>query len=380
MVREPGAASKRGRGQTPGARRPWRALALVAGGASLILAATGCGSGSSVKAAQPAKAGVTTSTAPAPQAVTGIGGALALQQTFVSVVANVRREVVEVTSTSQGTTDLGSGIVYDNQGDIVTNAHVVGDAKAFQVTFSDGVTASATLVGVYLAGDLAVIKVPARPNLQPAKFGESKALQIGDIVLAIGNPLGFASSVTEGIVSFNGRSVAESSTVVLPSTVQTSAAINPGNSGGALVDLNAEVIGIPTLAATDQQQGGAAAGIGFAIPSDTVKLIVPQLVSSGKVTNTGRAQLGIHAASSSRIPGQSSGVVVADASPGGPADKAGIKGGDLITAINNTPTPSLADLQDVLASLTPGQQAMVAIKSQSGAKRTVSVTLSQLPG
>src|SRR5579859_2313190 len=112
-------------------------------------------------------------------------------------------------------------------------------------------------------------------------------------VTELGNPLGLASSVTEGIVSFNGRTVAEGNGVVLPDTVQTSAAINPGNSGGALVDLDANLIGIPTLAATDPQLGsGAAAGIGFAIPANTVKLIAGQLIAQGKVTNSGRAALG----------------------------------------------------------------------------------------
>lgn len=360
--------------------RSSRALGVVAAVGAVVLVAAGCGSSNSTpKASTQTTTGATTSTAPAPQAATG-GGALALQQAFVSVVAKVRPEVVEVTSTSQGTTDLGSGVIFDNQGDIVTNAHVVGTAKSFQVTFSNGQTSNATLVGVYTGGDLAVIKVSGGKSLQPATFGDSKVLQIGDITLAIGNPLGFASSVTEGIVSFNGRSVAESNTVTLPSTVQTSAPINPGNSGGALVDLNGDVIGIPTLAATDQQQGGTAAGIGFAIPSDAVKLIVPQLISSGKVTNSGRAELGITASTGTGNPGQTNGVVVVSVVSGGPADKAGIKGGDLITAINDKPTPSLADLQDTLSSLTPGQSAKVTVQSQGGGSRTVTVTLGQLPG
>lgn len=346
-----------------------------------MLVAAGCGSSNaSSKGSQPTTAGAPSTTAAAPLASTG-GGALALQQAFVSVVAKVRPEVVEVTSTSQGTTDLGSGVIYDNQGDIVTNAHVVGTAKSFQVKFSSGQTSDATLVGVYTGGDLAVVKVSGSKSLQPATFGDSRVLQIGDITLAVGNPLGFASSVTEGIVSFNGRSVPESNTVTLPSTVQTSAAINPGNSGGALVDLNGDVIGIPTLAATDQQQGGTAAGIGFAIPSNTVKLIVPQLISSGKVTNSGRAELGITASTGgSGNPSKANGVVVVSVVSGGPADKAGIKGGDLITSINGKPTLSLADLQDTLSTLTPNQAAKVTVQSQGGGSRTATVTLGQLPG
>lgn len=386
MVHEPAVAehdqSGRVRTQPRRVARRRRALGAVAATGAMVLVAAGCGSSSSSpKASQPTGAGAAPSTAAAPQAATGTGGAFALQQAFVSVVAKVRPEVVKVTSTSQGTTDLGSGVIYDNQGDIVTNAHVVGTAKSFQVTFSSGQTSDATLVGAYTGGDLAVIKVSGAKSLQPATFGDSKALQVGDITLAIGNPLGFASSVTEGIVSFNGRSVPESNTVTLPSTVQTSAAINPGNSGGALVDLNGDVIGIPTLAATDQQQGGTAAGIGFAIPSNTVKLIVPQLISSGKVTNSGRAELGITASTGgSGSPGKTNGVVVVSVVSGGPADKAGIKGGDLITAINGKQTSSLADLQDTLSGLTPGQSAKVTVQSQGSGSRTATVTLSQLPG
>lgn len=362
------------------ARRLGFATAIT--GAIALLAA-GCGSSTSTsKASSPttAAAGATPVTAQVPPPSANTGGAAALQQAFVSVVAKVRPEVVEVTSTSQGTTSLGSGVIYDRNGDIVTNAHVVGTATNFQVTFSTGRTTSAKLVGAYTGGDLAVIKVAEAANLQPAILGDSKALQIGDIVLAIGNPLGFASSVTEGIVSFNGRSVAESNTVTLPSTVQTSAPINPGNSGGALVDLNGDVIGIPTLAATDQQQGGAASGIGFAIPSDTVKLIVPQLIATGKVTNSGRAELGIMASTGTGLSGKTSGVVVVSVVGGGPANRAGIKAGDLITSINGTPTPSLADLQDVLATLNPGQVVKVVVKIQGAGSKTVSVTLGQLPG
>ena len=160
-------------------------------------------------------------------------GADALQEDFVGVVSEIRPEVVEI-STSVG---LGSGIVYDRNGDIVTNDHVVGDATTFLVSFVNGQRLSGTLVGTYSADDLAVIRVQGAQNLSPATFGNSSTLKVGDIVLAIGNPFGLASSVTEGIVSYNGRTVSEPNGVTLPSTIQTSAAINPGNSGGALVDL-----------------------------------------------------------------------------------------------------------------------------------------------
>ena len=306
----------------------------------------------------------------------GAGGALALQQAFVAVVTKVRPEVVEI-STDQG---LGSGVIYDTKGDIVTNDHVVGQATSFEVKLVNGQSLSASLVGAYPPDDLAVIRVAGARNLSPATFGDSAALQVGDIVFAVGNPLGLASSVTEGIVSYNGRSVGEGNGVELPSTIQTSAAINPGNSGGALVDLAGDVVGIPTLAAVDQQVGGAANGIGFAIPSNTVKLIAPQLIASGHVTNSGRAALGISASDATDALGNPVGVIVLAVTPGGAAAKAGISPGDVITSIDDQSVASLADLQNVLAGLSPGATAKVGLLRQDGSKPTVEVVLGQLTG
>ena len=179
---------------------------------------------------------------------------------------------------------LGSGVVFDSSGDIVTNAHVVGQATRMQVIDSSSAEpVPATLVGVYRPDDLAVIRVSDAEGLRPAVFGNSADLVAGDIVLAIGNPLGLDSSVTEGIVSAVDRTVSEpasdgSSGATLPDTIQTSAAINPGNSGGALATLDGAVVGIPTLAAV-RQAGGAAPGIGFAIPSNIAVDIARQLVA-----------------------------------------------------------------------------------------------------
>jgi S1-C subfamily serine protease len=293
------------------------------------------------------------------------------------VVNKVRPSVVEI-STSSG---LGSGVVFDRQGNIVTNFHVVGNATQFQVTFFDGQTVPATLVGTYQPDDLAVVKATRPKGVNPATFADSSKLQIGDIALAIGNPLGLASSVTEGIVSFNGRTVPEGNGVVLPDTVQTSAAINPGNSGGALVNIDAQVIGIPTLAATDQQLGGGAApGIGFAIPSNTAKLIASQLVAQGKVTNSGRAALGIAGATAVSPTGQPGGVIVTSVQSGGSADKAGIVPGDVILQINGQPTPTLSVLQGLLAELKPGDKASITILQPDGTQKTVDVTLGNLTG
>ena len=334
--------------------------------AAAVMTAAGCTSSSPRSSTPGATTGSTTTVA--------AGSAAALEQTLVDVVAKVRPAVVQI-STSSG---LGSGVVYDSAGDIVTNAHVVGSATSFTVQFSSGQELPATLVGTYVAGDLAVVRVSGARNLTVASFGQSRTLQVGDIVLAIGNPLGLSSSVTDGIVSYNGRPVSEGNGVTLPSTVQTSAAINPGNSGGALVDLQGQVIGIPTLAVTNPEGGGAASGIGFAIPSDTVKLIVPQLISSGRVTRSNRAALGISAADAVSASGSPAGVQVVQVQPGGSAAKAGIEAGDVITALNGQPVETLADLQSALAQLSPGQSATVTVVDQAGTQRTVSVVLGEL--
>jgi S1-C subfamily serine protease len=205
---------------------------------------------------------------------------------FVSAIARVLPSVVEI-RTRNG---LGSGVVLDSEGDIVTNAHVVGDGAGLEVLLSaSAAPVPASLVGIYRPDDLAVIRVSGVPGLRPAVFGDSAKLVAGDVVLAIGNPLGLSSSVTEGIVSAVGRTVAEpaghgSPGATLPDTIQTSAAINPGNSGGALATLDGEVVGIPTLAATSQA-GAAAPGIGFAISSNIAVSIASQLVSTGRVMN-----------------------------------------------------------------------------------------------
>jgi putative serine protease PepD len=336
----------------------WRALPAVAAlAAALVLA--GCG-------ADPARSTTTRSAGPAVSP-----SALALQQQFVQVVKQVGPSVVLI-RTSEG---LGSGIVFDAKGDVVTNDHVVDNADGFQVTLADGKQYRARLVGTFGADDLAVLHVNAT-GLHPASFADSSKLQVGDVALAIGNPLGLQSSVTEGIVSALGRTVNEDNGVALPNVIQTSAAINPGNSGGALVDLQGQVVGIPTLAAADPQLGGgAAAGIGFAIPSNTVQDIADQLIGSGKVTNSHRAYLGVEVAATT-----SNGVLVTEVQQGGPADEAGIATGELVTAVDGTATPDPASLADELAGLHPGQAVGVAVAAPDGARRTVRVTLGQYPG
>ena len=247
--------------------------ALLLGGSFLAAA---CGSGAIASGSPAASASPTASASSSPT----IAGAL--QNDFVRVVGRVSPAVVVI----ETATGLGSGVVFDTSGDIVTNNHVVTGSTKFAVTLADGQKLAGTLVGTYPAGDLAVIHV-AGTGLQPATFGDSSKLVVGDIVLAVGNPLGLQTSVTEGIVSALGRQASESKTVTLPDVIQTSAEINPGNSGGALVDLAGNVVGIPTLTALDPEFSNTpAAGIGFAIPSNTVVDVAGQLIAKGRVTST----------------------------------------------------------------------------------------------
>jgi putative serine protease PepD len=297
--------------------------------------------------------------------------AMQLQQEYEGVVSAVEPSVVQI-QTSEG---LGSGIVFDAKGDIVTNNHVVGTAKTFKVTLASGKQVSGTLVGTFAADDLAVIHVDAS-GLKPAKFADSSKLRVGQIALAVGNPLGFRSSVTDGIVSALGRTVSEPSGATLPNAVQTSAAINPGNSGGALVDLDGAVIGIPTLGVSDPQMGGAATGIGFAIPSSTVSDIASQLVNGGKVVDSHRAYLGIRVGDTTG----GKGTLVGSVTAGGPAASAGIVAGESIISVDGQKTATTSDLGNVLAGLRPGQKVSIELVRQDGSHVTVSATLGEYPG
>ncbi len=296
--------------------------------------------------------------------------ALALQGAIVNVVQSVSPSVVQV----EDQRGLGSGIVFDASGHIVTNNHVVSGASSWTVTTSSGTRYQARLVGSFPADDLAVIKISGS-HLQPASFADSSKLRVGDLAIAIGNPLGLQSSVTEGIVSAFREAVQEDSSVTLPMVIQTSAAINPGNSGGALVDIEGRVIGIPTLAATDPQLGGSAAGIGFALPSNLVKDIAGQIVAKGKVVDSHRAFLGIRVGDTN-----GNGVLVGPVTAGGAAARAGMRVGDVITSVDGTATSTSGSLSAVLADLKPGQKVPVVVKHQNGRKATLHVTLGSLRG
>ncbi|MGZ4356484.1 MAG: S1C family serine protease [Gaiellaceae bacterium] len=296
-----------------------------------------------------------------------------LQRSFVSVVKQASPSVVQI-STGSG---LGSGVIFDSNGDIVTNAHVVGSSRRVTVTLASGrVFRGAKVVGSFAPDDLAVVHVNAS-GLQAMPIADSSSLQVGDIVLAMGNPLGLRSSVTDGIVSAVGRTVSEGSGgPSIADVIQTSAPINPGNSGGALVDLSGALVGIPTLAATDPELGGQANGIGFAIPSNTVRDIAGQLIAHGKVENSHRAFLGVQL-SQTLVP---SGAYVGKVTANGPAQKAGIRGGDVILSVAGHPTRTPDGLSSVLANLKPGQRVSVSYERPDGSHHTVQVVLAQYPG
>ncbi|MER5205395.1 trypsin-like peptidase domain-containing protein [Streptomyces sp. NPDC002825] len=304
-----------------------------------------------------------------------------LQDDYRAVIKNVLPSVVQI----EAANSLGSGVVYDGKGHIVTNAHVVGQEKTFKVTAATGgQPVTARLVSSYPEQDLAVLKLDSVPQgVKAASFGNSAAVDMGQIVLAMGSPLGLSGSVTQGIVSATGRTVSEGRTgggtgATIANMVQTSAAINPGNSGGALVNLDSEVIGIPTLAATDPELGGGSApGIGFAIPASMVKTVADQIVKNGKVTDSGRAALNITGRTVLDDNYEPAGVAVVEAPADGAAGKAGLRPGDVITRLGDAEITTITSLAEALASMKPGQVVTVVYTRGTTTHRT-QATLGEL--
>ncbi|GHH74444.1 protease [Streptomyces sulfonofaciens] len=364
--------------------RGWRLRAVVFGAGCAVLLG-GCTDGASGSRAPGADEDRGT-----PSSRAADGGrtvplaATDLQNAYERVIRQVLPSVVQI----QGSRALGSGIVYDSQGHVVTNAHVVGREKSFKVTTANSEqTLTARLVYAYAEQDLAVVRLDRVPaGLRAASFGDSSSVEVGQIVLAMGSPLGLSSSVTQGIVSATGRTVTEGgggnpgggTGATITDMVQTSAAINPGNSGGALVGLDSKVIGIPTLAATDPDLGGSAApGIGFAIPSRTVTAIAGQIIRSGRVTDSGRAALGITARTVLGNDSEPDGVAVVRVRKGGAADRAGIGAGDIITRLGGTRVTTVTSLTEALARRRPGAAVRVTYV-RGGDEKTVRVTLGTL--
>lgn len=285
-----------------------------------------------------------------------------VQGAYERVIKTLLTSVVQI----DAGTSTGSGVVFDTKGDIVTNAHVVDGAKSYKVVASaSSRPLTARLVGMFGPDDLAVIRVTrGAAGLAPARWANSDRAQVGQIVLAIGSPYGLIDSVTQGIISATGRTVtgpkiAGRSPSVIANALQTSAAINPGNSGGALVALSGGVLGIPTLEATDPDIGRPAEGIGFAIPSNTVRDIASQLIDKGRVTKSGRASLQVTGSTHTTSQGSADGVTIDATQPGGAAAVAGIKTGDIVTELGGISTRTLADLDERLIDYKPGDRVKV---------------------
>jgi putative serine protease PepD len=258
----------------------------------------------------------------------------------------------------------GTGFVYDTNGDIVTNQHVIDGATGVKVTFSDGASYTATVVGSDASTDLAVLHVNAPASkLVPVELGDSSTVSVGDGVVAIGDPFGLQGTVTSGIVSAVDREITAPDNTPIEGVIQTDAAINHGNSGGPLFDLSGKVIGVTAQIESDS---GGNDGVGFAIPSNTVKTVVGQLLSGGKVEH---AFLGV---GPSTVAGR--GVRVQSVEAGSAAAKAGLKSGDLITAVDGTSTQTAANLRAAIAAHKPGDKVTLTIVRNSQTQK-VTVTL-----
>jgi len=261
---------------------------------------------------------------------------------------------------TQKSTNLGSGVIVSIEGYILTNSHVVEAADDIEVALADGRRTQARVVGADPETDIAVLKIDL-PKLPAITFGQSEQASVGDVVLAIGNPFGVGQTVTLGIVSALGRSHLGINT--FENFIQTDAAINPGNSGGALVDVSGNLIGINT-AIYSRTPGGASLGIGFAIPVSTARQVMEQIVRTGSVTRgwigAGVQDMTKELAESFKLP-QTGGALISEVLRGSPADKAGIKPGDILVAVNGEPVADSATMLSLIAALQPGQQAALKV-------------------
>ena len=276
---------------------------------------------------------------------------------------------------TQRASSLGSGVIVSPAGYILTNHHVVETADEIEVALPDGKKLLAKVVGNDPETDLAVLRVNT-DKLPAITFGLAEALRVGDVVLAIGNPFGVGQTVTAGIVSALGRSGLHINT--FENFIQTDAAINPGNSGGALVDARGNLVGINTAI---YSRSGGSMGIGFAIPASTAKMVMEQIIRSGSVT---RGWIGVEvqeitpALAESFKLADARGTIIAGVLRGGPADKAGVKPGDVLTAINDAPVQDPQGMLNLIAALQPGSGAKMKLRRQAQALE-VSVTVGRRP-
>ena len=300
-------------------------------------------------------------------------GGLSLQDIYAKVID----AVVSISCSVPGGSATGTGVILSTDGYVVTNAHVVEGARQIQVLLTDGRTLDATLIGADAITDLAVLAIKA-DNLVAAQLGDSSVLRVGDAVVAIGDPLGiaFRGTMTDGIVSAINRDVTVDGRVM--NLIQTNAALNSGNSGGPLINCYGQVIGINTMKIGDSYSAAGVEGLGFAIPSATVDLIVNQLITQGYIS--GRPSLGISGESISlvyqmyyRLP---NGLHITYVEPGSAAETAGIQAGDILIRVENTTVTSNEELETALYSYAPGDTVKLVIY-RSGKQYSISVTLGE---
>ncbi len=355
------------------ARGPSRWLPWIAAAAALVVA--GC-SGST-----------TTSTVAAATSGSSDVSACAVTQVANEVVPSV----VTIAAHGPSGSGTGSGEVIRSDGYILTNNHVIAMAAvsggSVQVLFSDGQTASATIVGRDPQTDLAVLKVQVSRQLKAIAMGSSSSVQVGQPVVAIGAPLGLSGTVTSGIVSALNRTVEvpgeNDKSALLVSAVQTDASINPGNSGGALVNCSGQLIGVPSAGATvpsaSGESSGGSIGLGFAIPVDLAKSISDEIISTGRVTHSffglQTAPIPPEAAAQAGVP---EGLFVQAVTPGGPAAKAGLKAEDVITSIDGQSATSNIQLQELTITKKPGDTVPIGY-TRAGHSATTTITLAAQP-
>jgi putative serine protease PepD len=271
----------------------------------------------------------------------------------------------------------GTGFLVNSDGTIVTNDHVVDTSKRVIVRFGkDGQTIDADVLGTDPSSDLAVVSIPKSDipkDVKPLQFADSRNVRVGDMVIAIGNPFDLDRTATEGIVSALGRDIEAPNHYTINNVIQTDAPINPGNSGGPLLDNSAHVIGVNSQIAT-AGAGGGNLGIGFAVPSNTVRQVVPILKKGGTIR---RAYLGVQ--TTAPDPGRGgTGAQVASVVPSGPASRGGLQVGDLIKSIGGKRIVDSTQLSIIVSQKTPGDQVAVVVV-RGGAKRTFQVTLGTRP-
>jgi S1-C subfamily serine protease len=311
-----------------------------------------------------------------------------LEATREMIIAKVKPSVVQVNVTAMSVTgeqvNRASGVIADKAGYIVTNNHVIAGGEAIEVVFADG----RKIENVQIAGtdpidDLAVLKIDPPANMVVASLGDSSKVQVGEDVLAIGTALGMTETVTHGIVSALGRNVQERHGPLILNAIQTDAPVNLGNGGGALADLQGNVIGIPTLMAIDPRFDSPADGVGFAIPINQVKRILPQIIQNGTVTHTGRAALDITSITvDARLQAWENltvdhGVYIAGVNSYGPAAQAGLLQGDVIVQLDGKEIDNESSLEDVLVTKAPGETVLLSVY-RGDQQLTFRVTLGEL--